>query len=110
MNSAPRPGVMGDVKGLSPVVVTILFERIVPDRPTPPERLAITPHKADSKTQSEEEEADEDVQAAARLIQRVDRLPNMRLLPSYNKYDLNRIAAENAVYRVNAALSGSDAS
>lgn len=109
MSSAPRPGVMGNVNGISPVVVTVMFERIVPDRPTPPRRLMV-PEVVDDPEKTDFTEQDtEDLQTAARIVDVMD-LPTMRLLPTHNRYDLNRIVKENAYYRVNAALSGSDAS
>ncbi|MEQ9027530.1 MAG: hypothetical protein RLP44_02345 [Aggregatilineales bacterium] len=101
VSSAPRPGIMrADNNDVSPVVVTVMFERIVPDRPTPPERMDIVTHKADSKTQSEEEEADDDVQAAARLS----------FLPTHDKAELNRIAVMNAVRRTQELFRGYDKS
>lgn len=123
MSSAPRPMLRAGDNGIDPVVVTVMFERIVPDRPTPPEKRLVVADKGLSRNEPEEPEddqQDEDEPAAARIIQYVEPLPTMMVvegarakcsvLPTYHRPTLNRIAAERAYSRVQAVMSGSDAS
>lgn len=104
MDTSPRPGIMSAANnGVSPVVVTVMFERIIPDRPTPPERKAIETGKADSKTAIERlsvVDDDEDEQTAARISH----------LPTYDKAELNRIAVMNSARKTQAMFRGFDRS
>lgn len=107
VTSAPRPGVMGDTRGLSPVVVTIMFER-KPEPPTPTSKLVAIPETVQAEMVEIEADAEDSKMPAAmiptplrnegNMIERVVPLPTLRL-PTYDTAELNRIAVANAVRR-----------
>lgn len=106
VSSAPRPGILGASNGVSPVVVTVMFERIVPDRPTPPRKLMVPEVMDDpQKTESTEQE-DADSEKPAAKIEHVVELPTISLLPTHDKAELNRIAVMNAARRTQEMFRG----
>lgn len=97
VTSAPRPGVMGDTRGLSPVVVTIMFER-KPEPPTPPSKLVSIPEVVKAED-GEVEAVDGDSDKPAAMISIIEGVVPLPTLHIMDPEELNRIAVVNTVRR-----------